>query len=48
MTGAPPVAAQEGDTLQVYNPWGSTTRVSWDNFINGYMGKASNSDLPNA
>ncbi|MET9605263.1 hypothetical protein ABZZ17_09360 [Streptomyces sp. NPDC006512] len=34
--------------LQVYDPWGSTTWVSEDDVINGYMGKASNSDLPNA
>lgn len=40
--------AQEGDMLQVYNPWGSTTWVSDDDFINGHMGKVSNSDLPNA
>lgn len=42
------IIAQEGDMLQVYNPWGSTTWVSEDDFINGHMGKASNSDLPNA
>ncbi|MGW8881938.1 peptidoglycan-binding protein, partial [Streptomyces mirabilis] len=42
------IIAQEGDMLQVYNPWGRTTWVSEDDFINGHMGKASNSDLPNA
>ncbi|GAA2339615.1 peptidoglycan-binding protein [Streptomyces kunmingensis] len=42
------IIAQEGDMLQVYNPWGTTTWVSEDDFINGHMGKASNSDLPNA
>ncbi|MEU6598156.1 hypothetical protein [Streptomyces flaveolus] len=42
------IIAQEGDMLQVYNPWGSTTWVSEDDFINGRMGKASTSDLPNA
>ncbi|MFD6534358.1 peptidoglycan-binding protein [Streptomyces sp. NPDC060184] len=42
------IIAQEGDMLQVYNPWGETTWVSEDDFINGHMGKASNSDLPNA
>ncbi|WP_327435488.1 MULTISPECIES: peptidoglycan-binding protein [unclassified Streptomyces] len=42
------IIAQEGDMLQVYNPWGSTTWVSEDDFINGHMGKASKSDLPNA
>ncbi|MFB7216619.1 hypothetical protein [Streptomyces sp. NPDC056255] len=40
--------AQERDMLQVYNPWGSTTWVSEDDFINGHTGKASKSDLPNA
>ncbi|MFA7764376.1 hypothetical protein [Streptomyces sp. NRRL S-448] len=38
--------AQEGDMLQTYDPWGSTIWVSEGNFINGYMGKACNSDLP--
>nr|WP_237536589.1 peptidoglycan-binding protein [Streptomyces sp. SID5785] len=42
------IIAQEGDMLQVYNPWGTTTWVSEDDFINGHMGKASDSDLPNA
>ncbi|MFF1448557.1 peptidoglycan-binding protein [Streptomyces sp. NPDC058274] len=42
------IIAQEGDMLQVYNPWGTTTWVSEDDFINGNMGKASSSDLPNA
>ncbi|MFG2591091.1 peptidoglycan-binding protein [Streptomyces sp. NPDC048438] len=42
------IIAQEGDMLQVYNPWGSTTWVSEDDFINGHMGKASDSDLPDA
>ncbi|MCT4353422.1 peptidoglycan-binding protein [Streptomyces sp. Je 1-79] len=42
------IIAQEGDMLQVYNPWGSTTWVSEDDFINGHMGKASNNELPNA
>ncbi len=40
------IFAQKGDMLQVYNPWGSTTRDSVDDFNNGYMGKACNSDLP--
>ncbi|MER7001415.1 peptidoglycan-binding protein, partial [Streptomyces sp. NPDC000410] len=42
------IIAQEGDMLQVYNPWGTTTWVSEDDFINGRMGKASDSDLPDA
>ncbi|MCX5401211.1 hypothetical protein [Streptomyces sp. NBC_00102] len=39
------IIAQEGDMLQVCNPWGNTTWVSEDDFVNGHMGKASNSDL---
>lgn len=34
--------------LQIYNPWGTTTRVSEDDFVNGDMGKASNGELDNA
>ncbi|MEU7728015.1 hypothetical protein AB0B78_22665 [Streptomyces sp. NPDC040724] len=40
--------AQEGDILQVHNPWGPTTRGSEDDFNNGYTGKGYNSDIPNA
>ncbi|MBM7440089.1 hypothetical protein [Streptomyces sp. HB132] len=47
-THAMTIIAQEGDMLQVYGPWGSTTWVSEDDFINGHTGKASKSDLPNA
>ncbi|WP_256106641.1 peptidoglycan-binding protein [Streptomyces sp. ODS05-4] len=42
------IIAQEGDMLQVYNPWGTTTWVSEDDFINGRMGKASSNELPDA
>jgi hypothetical protein len=42
------IIGQEGDKLQVYNPWGTTTWVSEDDFINGHMGKASNSGLNDA
>ncbi|MBG0854516.1 peptidoglycan-binding protein [Streptomyces spinoverrucosus] len=42
------IIGQEGDRLQIYNPWGTTTWVSEDDFINGNMGKASNSELNNA
>ncbi|WP_053922277.1 hypothetical protein [Streptomyces chattanoogensis] len=41
------IVGQEGDMLQVYNPWGTTTWVSEDDFINGHMGKASTGALPN-
>ncbi|MER6025051.1 peptidoglycan-binding protein [Streptomyces sp. NPDC001851] len=42
------IIAQEGDKLQVYNPWGSTTWVSENDFINGHMGKAADSGLNDA
>ncbi|WP_225877331.1 peptidoglycan-binding protein [Streptomyces resistomycificus] len=42
------IVAQEGDMLQIYNPWGTTTWVSEDDFVNGGMAKASDNDLPNA
>ncbi|MFI7242788.1 peptidoglycan-binding protein [Streptomyces qinglanensis] len=35
------VIGQDGDRLQIYNPWGFTTWVSEDDFINGTMGGAS-------
>ncbi|MFI9341447.1 hypothetical protein ACIG0D_09290 [Streptomyces sp. NPDC052773] len=47
-TGAMMITGQEGDMLQIYNPWGTTTRVSEDDFVNGDMGKASNGELDNA
>lgn len=42
------IIGQDGDKLQIYNPWGTTTWVSEDDFINGNMGKASNGGLNNA
>jgi hypothetical protein len=42
------IIGQEGDKLQIYNPWGSTTWVSEDDFVNGHMGKASDSRMPDA
>ncbi|KMS77488.1 peptidoglycan-binding protein [Streptomyces leeuwenhoekii] len=42
------IIGQEGDMLQVYNPWGHTTWVSEDDFVNGRMDKASDERLPNA
>ncbi|MFD5100809.1 peptidoglycan-binding protein [Streptomyces albidochromogenes] len=42
------IVGQEGDMLQIYNPWGTTTWVSEDDFVNGRMGKASDKDLPDA
>ena len=42
------IVGQEGDMLQIYNPWGTTTWVSEQDFLNGGMGKASSPDLPDA
>ncbi|WP_330339309.1 peptidoglycan-binding protein [Streptomyces sp. NBC_00557] len=42
------IIAQDGDRLQVYNPWGTTTWVSENDFINGHMGKAADSGLNDA
>jgi hypothetical protein len=39
------IVGQEGDMLQIYNPWGTTTWVSEDDFINGKMGSASRESL---
>ena len=40
------IVGQEGDMLQIYNPWGTTTWVSEDDFVNGGMAKASDNRLP--
>jgi hypothetical protein len=40
------IIGQEGDKLQIYNPWGFTTWVSEDDFINGNMAGASDDRLP--
>ncbi|WP_338676574.1 peptidoglycan-binding protein [Streptomyces sp. SCSIO 30461] len=42
------VIGQEGDMLQIYNPWGTTTWVSEDDFVNGRMDKASDDRMPDA
>ncbi|MFJ4683947.1 peptidoglycan-binding protein [Streptomyces sp. NPDC088789] len=42
------VVGQEGDMLQVYNPWGHTTWISEDDFINGNVGGLANSDYTDA
>ncbi|WP_436957069.1 hypothetical protein [Streptomyces sp. SudanB182_2057] len=42
------IIGQEGDKLEIYNPWGQTTWVSEDDFVNGGMAKASDSQLPDA
>jgi hypothetical protein len=39
------IIGQEGDMLQVYNPWGTTTWVSEDDFVNGHMNKAADERL---
>ncbi|MBO1334662.1 peptidoglycan-binding protein [Streptomyces sp. VRA16 Mangrove soil] len=35
------IVGQEGDMLQIYNPWGTTTWVSEDDFINGDLSAAT-------
>ncbi|MFJ9518114.1 peptidoglycan-binding protein [Kitasatospora sp. NPDC101801] len=42
------IIGQEGGMLQIYNPWGTTTWVSEDDFVNSHMGAASDNRLPNA
>ncbi|KAK1181488.1 peptidoglycan-binding protein [Streptomyces sp. NBS 14/10] len=42
------IVGHEGDKLEVYNPWGFTTWVSEDDFINNHMDKASDKRLPGA
>ncbi|MGW7524941.1 hypothetical protein [Streptomyces sp. NPDC054783] len=41
------VVGQQGDKLEIYNPYGTTTWVSEDDFVNGGMAKAANSWTPN-
>ncbi|MGW7005184.1 peptidoglycan-binding protein [Streptomyces sp. NPDC054933] len=41
------IVGHQGDKLQIYNPWGDTTWVSEDDFVNGHMGKASAHPLDN-
>ncbi|MEU0809342.1 peptidoglycan-binding protein [Streptomyces sp. NPDC005970] len=42
------IVGHEGDKLEVYNPWGFTTWISEDDFINNHMDKASDKRLPDA
>ncbi|MFE9398414.1 peptidoglycan-binding protein [Streptomyces flavidovirens] len=42
------IVGHEGDMLQVHNPWGETTWVSEDDFVNGNMQKASDERFPDA
>ncbi|UKY54694.1 hypothetical protein [Streptomyces inhibens] len=35
------ITGQEGNMLQVYNPWGTTTWISEEDFVNGHVDKAS-------
>ncbi|MER7794650.1 peptidoglycan-binding protein [Streptomyces sp. NPDC097640] len=42
------IVGHEGDRLQVYNPWGTTTWVSEDDFVNNRMGYANNGYYPTA
>lgn len=42
------IIGQEGDMLQIYNPWGFTTWVSEEDFVNGEMQGASDHRMPDA
>ncbi|MDW6062199.1 peptidoglycan-binding protein [Streptomyces sp. FXJ1.4098] len=42
------IVGHEGDRLQVYNPWGTTTWVSEDDFVNNRMGYSNNGYFPEA
>ncbi|MEU6235208.1 peptidoglycan-binding protein [Kitasatospora sp. NPDC047058] len=42
------IVGQEGNMLQIYNPWGTTTWVSEEDFVNGHMDGASDNRLPTA
>jgi hypothetical protein len=41
------IVGQEGDMLQVYNPWGTTTWVSEEDFVNGDLSAASDDRFDN-
>ncbi|MFD7403394.1 peptidoglycan-binding protein [Streptomyces sp. NPDC059866] len=41
------IIGQEGDMLQVYNPWGTTTWVSEEDFVNGDLSAASDDRFDN-
>ncbi|MFF7976792.1 peptidoglycan-binding protein [Streptomyces sp. NPDC007905] len=41
------IVGQEGDKLQVYNPWGTTTWVSEDDFVKGDLSGASDNRFDN-
>ncbi|RJQ77211.1 hypothetical protein D5S17_16015 [Pseudonocardiaceae bacterium YIM PH 21723] len=41
------IIGHEDGRLLIYNPWGTTTWVSEDDFIHGHMDKASDKHLPN-
>ncbi|MEU1788001.1 peptidoglycan-binding protein [Streptomyces sparsogenes] len=42
------IVGHEGDRLQVYNPWGTTTWISEDDFVNNRMGYTNNGYFPEA
>ncbi|MEU0809345.1 peptidoglycan-binding protein [Streptomyces sp. NPDC005970] len=42
------IVGHEGDRLQVYNPWGTTTWISEDDFVNNRMGYTTNGHYPTA
>ncbi|MFF3562172.1 peptidoglycan-binding protein [Streptomyces sp. NPDC002574] len=42
------IVGQEGDMLQVYNPWGHTTWISEDDFVDGRMDRTADNRMPDA
>jgi hypothetical protein len=41
------IIGHEGNMLQVYNPWGTVSWISEDDFVNGHMDKIDNGVPPN-
>ncbi|MFJ9855306.1 hypothetical protein [Streptomyces sp. NPDC101150] len=41
------IVGQEGDMLEIYNPWGQTMWVSEDDFVNGHLDKVADG-MPDA
>ncbi|MFD8588014.1 WXG100 family type VII secretion target [Streptomyces sp. NPDC059637] len=42
------IIGQEGDKLQIYNPWGFTTWIDEDDFVNNRMNEPSDGRMPSA
>jgi len=41
------IIGHEGNMLQVYNPWGTVSWISEDDFVNGHMDKIDQGVPPN-